>query len=47
MQIIHHFLNKPQSYPQPTAVALGTFDGVHLGHERVLQQVQTRLPIES
>lgn len=40
MQIIHHFLNKPQVYPQPTAVALGTFDGVHLGHERVLQQVQ-------
>ncbi len=27
--------------PFPTAVALGTFDGVHLGHQEVLQRMQT------
>ncbi|MBR4889248.1 MAG: bifunctional riboflavin kinase/FAD synthetase [Clostridia bacterium] len=36
LQIIYDFLNQPNPYPQPTAVALGTFDGLHPGHCRVI-----------
>lgn len=36
MQIIYDFLEKPGVYPQATSVALGTFDGIHPGHCRVI-----------
>ena len=36
MQIVYDLLDKPNMHPQPTAVALGTFDGLHPGHCRVI-----------
>ena len=42
LQIIRDFLEKQNPCPQPTAVALGTFDGLHLGHRRVIENVVNR-----
>lgn len=39
MKIIRDLENYPYSPDQPVALTQGTFDGVHLGHQRILQQV--------
>ena len=36
MQIIKNFTNFP-SFPKNTSVAIGNFDGVHLGHQKILR----------
>jgi riboflavin kinase/FMN adenylyltransferase len=36
MQIIKGIINFP-SYPKKTSVAIGNFDGVHLGHQKILR----------
>lgn len=35
MNIIHHITQIDES--RPTAVALGTFDGLHIGHQAVIR----------
>lgn len=36
MQIIKNFTNYP-TFPKNTSVAIGNFDGVHLGHQKILR----------
>ena len=36
MQVFRHF---PQQSRSPIALAIGNFDGVHLGHQAVLQRL--------
>jgi riboflavin kinase/FMN adenylyltransferase len=40
MQLIRGLHNLTQSLP-PSAVTIGNFDGIHLGHQQVLQQLKT------
>lgn len=35
-QVIH--LKSPQTYPEKTVVVIGNFDGVHLGHQALIQE---------
>ena len=34
---IHHPMDDSMTFPQPVALAMGFFDGIHLGHQRVIQ----------
>src|SRR5687767_2073978 len=36
MQVFRHF---PKHAPSPVALAIGNFDGVHLGHQALLQRL--------
>lgn len=43
MQVKHiRYPIKDTSWVQPSVVAIGTFDGVHLGHQQVLQRARTK-----
>lgn len=41
MRLLRH-LNELQDHPRPLAVALGVFDGVHLGHQAVIREAVRR-----
>ena len=36
----------PDARPRPRQVAIGTFDGVHVGHRRVIEGADTVLTFE-
>ena len=38
MKVVYH-LDEIQPFPKPIALTIGTFDGVHLGHKRLLDKV--------
>lgn len=51
MKVIHgmpsdwsQLLSEQQALARPTAVALGNYDGVHLGHQAILTQLQSQAP---
>lgn len=37
--IVYHGLDDPRLHPRPAAVAVGNFDGLHLGHRRILDRL--------
>jgi riboflavin kinase / FMN adenylyltransferase len=37
--IVYHGLDDPRLSPRPAAVAVGNFDGLHLGHRRILDRL--------
>jgi riboflavin kinase/FMN adenylyltransferase len=44
--ITHHSLEKIPVLSKPTALAIGTFDGVHLGHQHLFQELKKHgLPV--
>src|SRR4051812_40273428 len=39
-------LEKPADLPQPVILTIGNFDGVHLGHQTILNAVKTKAQTE-
>jgi riboflavin kinase / FMN adenylyltransferase len=37
--VVYHGLDDPRLRPRPAAVAVGNFDGLHLGHRRILDRL--------
>ena len=40
MKVLHYYLNEPLSLNQPIALAMGYFDGLHLGHQALANKVK-------
>ena len=41
MRVIFNY-NRNYSTDQPSAIALGTFDGIHLGHRQLIYELQQK-----
>jgi riboflavin kinase/FMN adenylyltransferase len=37
--VVYHGLDDPRLFPRPSAVAVGNFDGLHLGHRKILSRL--------
>ncbi|RPI98396.1 MAG: hypothetical protein EHM31_11765, partial [Candidatus Aminicenantes bacterium] len=37
--VVYHGLDDPRLLPRPAAVAVGNFDGLHLGHRKILARL--------
>lgn len=40
VKVLHYYLNEPLTLKQPVALAMGYFDGLHLGHQALANKVK-------